>query len=155
MNEEPIENNTEFYHTDIFGAVVDIDRALDDEEKDFIGKKPLPDFNVFSFTDALADKNKKVAWILFQKGLMGGLSAEELFFKATWIVRTMLIASKTNDYSETEMKEYPYKKAKQALKNWKPGELEALSEKLVVGYHEARRGNGEVETMLERVILGL
>lgn len=30
-----------------------------------------------------------------------------------------------------------------------------LSERLVVGYHEARRGKGEIETLIEKTILSL
>ena len=143
----------EFYHQDIFGTIVDVNRAVEDEESDLVGKKSLPDFNVFAFTDALAERNKKQAWILFQKALLAGVSAEEMFFKAVWIVRTMLLASRTKDFTETDMKVFPYNKAKRSLKNWKAGELESLSEKFVIGYHEARRGNAEIETMLEKILL--
>ncbi len=145
----------EFYHKDIFGTVVDVNLGVvDEEEKPLIDKKGK-EFNIFALTDALGGRNKKEAWILYQKALAAGVSAEEVFFKLVWQVKSMLIASKTKTVGETDMKPFPYNKAKSFLKNFKPGELEKLSEDLVTGYILARRGKGEVETSVEKLLLGL
>ena len=69
----------EFYHKDIFGAVVDINpSALEDIEKMPLDKKGN-EFNIFSLTDAVGARNKKEAWVLYQKALLAGVSAEEIF----------------------------------------------------------------------------
>lgn len=145
----------EFYHKDIFGEVVDINLGeVDEDEKPLVDKKGR-EFNIFALTDALGARNKKEAWTTYQKALAAGLSAEEIFFKIFWQVKSMLLASKTKNVSETDMKAFPYSRAKSFLKNFKPGELEKLSEDLVIGYHQARRGEGEMETLVEKIILDL
>jgi len=145
----------EFYHKDIFGTVVDVNLGeVLEEDKPLLDKKG-GEFNIFGLTDALGARDKKHAWILYQKALSAGLSAEEVFFKLFWQVKSMLIASRTKSVSETDMKPFPYSKAKSFLKNFKSGELEKLSENLVTGYYQARRGEGEIETLVEKMLLKL
>ena len=150
----------EFYHKDIFGSVVDISLSdgeridLDADSQGLIlGSRQ--EFNIFALTDALGARQRREAWILYQKALGAGLSAEEIFFKIVWQVKSMLIASRTRNVGETDMKVFPYNKAKGFLKNFKSGELEKLSESLAVGYHRARRGEVEIETLVEKLLLGL
>ncbi len=143
-----------FFHKNIFGEVVDFDFAPPENKAEEV-KAWRSDFNVFSLTDALGSRDKKQAWSLYQKALASGLSAEEIFWKIFWIVKSMMIALKTKSYSETEMKEFPYKKAKQYANNFSKDELEKLSEILVVGYHNARRGIGEIDSLIEKLLLGL
>ena len=146
----------EFYHKDIFGVVVDINlgEVEEDEEKLPLDKKGR-EFNIFAFTDALGARDKKRTWILYQQALAAGLSAEEIFFKVMWQLKTMMVASKTKSAEEADMKAFPYSKAKSFLKNFKPAELEKLSEHLIIGYQKAHRGEGEVETLIEKMLLGL
>ena len=145
----------EFYHKDIFGNVVDINFGeVEEEERPLVDKKGR-EFNIFALTDAIGARDKKRAWILYQEALGAGLSAEEIFFKIVWQVKTLLLASKTKSLLETDMKPFSYSKAKSYLKNFKPNELEKLSEDLVVGYHRARQGKGELETFVEKILLGL
>lgn len=152
----------EFYHKNIFGDVVDVDLGLAGGERSDLNTDSQgltlggrTDFNVFTFTDAVGAKQKKQAWILFRKALSVGVSAEEIFYKLVWQIKSMLIASKIKSAEEADMKTFPYNKAKGFLKNFKPDELEALSEKLVVGYHSVRRGEGEMETFVEKTLLSL
>ncbi len=144
----------EFYHKDIFGSVVDLDLQRDEEEFS-IGPKARNEFNIWALTDAIAERKKKDAWVLYQKALASGMVAEEIFWKLVWVVKSLLIAQRTKNYTETDMKEYPYKKAKANLKNFKEGELEELSEKLVLGLHNARRGEGDIGGLVEKMLLSL
>jgi hypothetical protein len=143
---------TDIQH-DIFGGQVEVNR--EEETKEISLGKKWGEFNIFALTDAVGARHKREAWVLYQKALASGMVAEEIFWKIAWIVKSMLLASRTADYSETDMKEFPYKKAKGYAKNFSPAELENLSESLVLGYHKARRGIGEIETLLEKVILTL
>ncbi|MFZ2048884.1 MAG: hypothetical protein WAV25_01130 [Minisyncoccia bacterium] len=145
--------NEEFYHKDIFGLVVDLD--LQAEEEFDIGPKARNEFNIWALTDAIAERKKKDAWVLYEKALASGMAAEEIFWKIVWVVKSLLIAQRTKDYTETDMKEFSYKKAKMNLKNYKPGELEKMSENLVLGLHNARRGKGEIDTLIEKTLLSL
>lgn len=139
------------YNQNLFGEKVEVER----EEEAFDFKKALPDFNIFSLTDAFASRKKKDAWILYQKALAAWISPDEVYFKLFWQTKTLLLAKKTKTAEEAEMKAYPYSKAKDALKNFKEGELEKLSEDLMIGYHRVRRGEEEMETFVERVLLSI
>ena len=147
-----LEVHSESYGTNLFGESVDTPNA---EEDEVIGPKVRGDFNIFSFTDAIGLRKKRDAWILYRKALSTGVSAEELFYKVFWQVKIMLLAGKTKSPTEAGMKPFPYNKARGFLKNFKSGELEALSFSLVSGYHQVRRGEGETETLLEKMLLSL
>ena len=150
----------EFYHKNIFGNVVDLNLTGEERSDLNTDSKGLalgsrPEFNIFTFTDAVGSRQKRRAWILYRKALSVGISAEEIFYKLVWQIKSMLIASKTKNVGETDMKTFPYNKAKSFLKNFKPDELEALSEGLVVGYSLIRRGEGEMEMFVEKILLSL
>lgn len=118
-----------------------------------VEKKPY--FNPFSITDAIASRDKRNAWILYEKALMSGQVADEIFWRVTWQIKTLLLAKNTKSATEADLKPFVYTKAKSALKSWNGNELEELSEKLVLGYQLARRGEGEIETLLEKILLKL
>ena len=144
----------EFYHKDIFGTVVDVRLGVEEESEAVLDEKGR-EFNAFSITDAFGVKDKKKAWILYQKAMLEGVSSEEIFFKLVWQVKSMLLASRTKDAREADMKEFPYNKSKKFLKNFNKEELEQISSDLVTGYHQVRRGKGDMETFVERVLLSL
>ena len=146
-------NDEEFYHKDIFGTVVDI--SLNEKEEEDIGPKSKSDFNIFVLTNALGARRKREAWVLYQQALSKGVTPEEIFWKLAWQVKTLLLASRTKTAEEADMKVFPYNKAKSSLRNWKTGELENLSENLVVGYHKIRLGEEEMETLIEKILLSL
>jgi len=148
---EPVEIHPEMYSANLFGEKV----VIKEEEEYLIGPKARGEFNIFSLTDAIGARRKRDAWVLYQKALAAGMVPEEVFYKLVWQVRTMLVAKKTKGAEEADMKPFPYNKAKGFLRNFKDGELEKFSENLVLGYHVARRGKGEIETLVERTLLRL
>lgn len=124
-----------------------------EEINEKVGKKES--FNIFTFGDAVGERNKKNAWILYQKGIFSGLVPEQLFWIVVGQVRNMLTVIKIKSAAESGLHPFVYGKAKGFLKNYKEKELIDLSERLVIGYHNARRGEGEIETLLEKTLLGL
>ncbi len=149
---EPVEIHPEMYSADLFGNAVSVPKAKEDE---LIGPKARAEFNIFALTDAIGARKKRDAWVLYMKALAAGMAPEEVFYKLVWQSKTMLVAQNTKSVTETEMKPYPYQKAKEFLRNFKPGEVEKMSEDLVLGYHAARRGEGEIETLVEKTLLRL
>lgn len=158
---EPVEIHPEAYATDLFGAspkeiassfTLSMGAPTASES---LSAAPSSQFNIFSLTDAIGARQKRDAWVLYHKALASGMVPEEVFYKLVWQVKTLLTAQKTKNVAETEMKPFPYNKAKGYLKNFKPGELEKLSAELVGGYHRVRRGEGEMETLVERFLLKL
>lgn len=144
----------EFYKDNLFGERVDIG-FLEEEEEGKESPKWESGFNIFALTDAISARDKRNAWVIYEKALASGMVADEIFWRVMWGVKTLLLAEKCKSAEEADLKPFVYSKAKASLKNWKREELEDLSERLVVGYHEARRGVGEIETMIEKILLNL
>lgn len=149
--------NGEFYHRDIFGTVVDVDLAAGEEISEEVKgvSSEKGEFNTFALTDAVGERRKKDAWVLYQKALASGLVPEQVFYKLMWLLKTMLLAERSSSAEEVKLNPFVYRKSKGFLKNFKPGEVENLSQELVEGYHRARRGEGEIETMVEKIILNI
>lgn len=158
-NIEPVEMHSENYAANLFGEKTPSASSISPLAG---GNPPLTrggqggvGFNIFSLTDAIGARKKREAWMFYQKALASGMSAEEIFYKIFWQVKTMLLASRTKNAGEADMKDFPYNKAKSFLKNFSTHELQGLSANLVIGYHEIRRGKEEMETFIEKFVLGL
>ncbi len=145
----------EFYHKDIFGTVVDANFGEDTEEKAPISSKKGKFFPDFAFTDAISARNKKEAWIEYQREMASGLVAEQLFWSVAKQVRNLILAKRTKTAAEADLNPFVYKKLKSGSEKYSQEELVQMSEDLVVGYHNARRGIGEIETLLEKFLLSL
>lgn len=143
----------EYYKANLFGEVVDVGLKNDDEEEE-VGEKEDRRFNVFLLTDAIGARDKRQAWILYRQAIANGLVAEEIYWRVVWEIKTLLISAKTSA-EESGLNPFVYKKAKAFLKNWKIEELEKASRELVVGFHNSRRGQGEIETLIEKFLLRL
>ncbi len=116
-----------------------------------IGEK----IDFFEFADALGRRDKRGLWVLFQEVLAEDVPAEEVHGIFFWQVKSMISAKKSQTANEAGMKPYPFQKAKEYARNYKDGELESISSKLVAMYHEAHRGNIDFYVALEKFILGL
>lgn len=109
----------------------------------------------FEFSDALGKRDKKSLWVLYQDALQEQVPAEEVHGIFFWQVKSMLLAKRCKTGEEVGMKPYPFQKAREYSRNYKEGELEDISFKLVSMYHEAHRGKIDFFVSLERFILEL
>ena len=129
------------------------------EEKKLTKKESLAlkgeKIDFFEFADALGRKDKKSLWVLFQDALEEQVPAEEIHGIFFWQVKSMLLSQKCKNPDEANMKPYPFQKAREYSRNYKDGELEKISFKLVSMYHEAHRGNEDFYIALESFILSL
>jgi len=103
--------------------------------------------------EALARKDKRSLWILLCEAKRNGLSAEEIIGTLWWQLKTMRLASLTSSAEEAGVKDYPYNKAKQSLRNFKPGELGSISFRLMNLYHEGHKGKRDIDLALEEWVL--
>ena len=101
------------------------------EEKD--NKKE--ELNIFEIANALARRNKKEIWMIYRQLIDSGKVPEEIHGVLFWKAKTMLLAD--------------------SVYNWKKEELLKFIDDLITIYHEARRGNGEIEIGVERLVLGV
>ena len=109
----------------------------------------------FEFADALGKRDKRGLWVLYQDALAEQVPAEEVHGIFFWQIKSMLLAKKCKTAEEAGMKSFPFQKSREYSRNYKDGELENLSSKLVSMYHEAHRGNLDFFIALEKFILEL
>ncbi|MFA5934752.1 MAG: hypothetical protein WC827_02620 [Candidatus Paceibacterota bacterium] len=109
----------------------------------------------FEFSDALGKRDKRELWVLYQDALAEQVPAEEVHGIFFWQVKSMLITKRCKTPEEAGMKPYPFQKAREYSRNYREGELEDISFKLVSMYHEAHRGNTDFHISLESFILSL
>lgn len=102
-----------------------------DENKVEVKETP----NAFALANAFGARSKKETWVLYRKAIDRGEAPEALQGMIFWKVKSLLISG--------------------GAYNWKKEELMKCAEDLITLYHEARRGNGELETSLESFFLRL
>jgi len=117
--------------------------------------------NIFYITDALSQKNRGQTWLLFQRALMAGLDAEEIFWKIVWQIKNLLIIKKLIPAPEKKIVEttrlHPFvvKKTLSAAKHFTEEELAKYSSELINLYHNSRRGLTDFETGIEKFLIKL
>lgn len=116
-------------------------------------------FNIFSLSDAFSAREKRRAWILYQKALLVGITGEEVFWKLVWQTKTLFLAKHSPSLPALEKatgwKFFFAKKTMQAAKNFSETELKNYSRQLVELYHNCRFGLDDFSLGVERFILRL
>jgi DNA polymerase III delta subunit len=112
-------------------------------------------FNVFALTDAFTRRDKKALWMLLMDAWKEGVSNEEIVGILFWQIKVLRLVEHTHTPEEAGQKPFVYNKAKQALRSFKKGELDALSRSLVLLYHEGHGGKADMSVALERWVLTL
>lgn len=112
-------------------------------------------FNPFQLAEALAIKDKRSLWLLLQEAKRNGSQAEELIGMLWWQLKAIRLAAATRTFEEAGMKEYPYKKAKNALRVFPLELVEEKSRTLLALYHEGHRGKRDIDIALEEWVLTL
>lgn len=113
------------------------------------------DFNLFALADALATKDKRKLWVLLQEARLAGLREEEIVGILWWQLKALRLAKLTKNAAEAGMKDFPYNKAKRALAKFTNGEVDRLSQELLVLYHEGHAGIKAIDLGLEKWALSL
>jgi DNA polymerase III delta subunit len=112
-------------------------------------------FNTFSVADALARKDKKSLWLLSQEAQLLGVKEEEIIGILWWQLKAIRLAASTSNAAEAGMKEYPYRKAKQALSKYQLADINRLSHSLLNLYHQGHKGVVDIKLALEQWVLKL
>ncbi len=111
--------------------------------------------NIFSITNGLLDKDKKTLWVSLIDFLNKGAAAEEVHGIFFWQIKNMILASRSKSSNETGLSLFVYKNALSGSRNYKTEDLQRMSGELVEMTHKVRSGEGELEVMLEKWVLGL
>jgi DNA polymerase III delta subunit len=112
-------------------------------------------FNAFALTDAFLKRDKKTLWLLLREGEREGLSDEQVIGLLFWQIKTLRLVEKTASAEEAGLKPFVYSKAKQALRNFKKGEVDELSRSLLSIYHDGHLGKQDINFALEQWVLKL
>jgi len=128
--------------------------------QEFDDSRPFPKkedkkFNVFSLTDALAARDKKKLWILFQEAKRKGSVAEEIHGILWFQIKAMMLADEGKSATDTGLNPFVFNKSKSAAKNFKPHELEDMASNFIKMYHDSHRGLHDFDIELEKFILEL
>jgi len=110
-------------------------------------------FNAFSLAEALAQKDKRKLWVLLQEAKLSGLRDEEIIGILWWQLKTIRLAKQTSSASEAGVKDFPYNKAKTALRKFEGDQIEELAESLLHLYHQSHAGLRELDLSLEEWVL--
>ncbi len=111
-------------------------------------------FNTFALADALLKRDKKSLWVLLARAKQAGVEGEAIIGILFWQLKMLRLAESTKNAEEAGVKEYPYTKAKSALRLFPKKDLLTLSEKLLTVYHDGHFG-ADLEVGLERWVLGV
>jgi hypothetical protein len=91
--------------------------------------------------------------VLLNQAQAAGSRPEEIIGILWWQLKALRLAKLTRTPDEAGMKDFPYKKAQQALRNFKEGEVDLLSHSLLELYHDAHQGKRDMSLALEEWVL--
>ena len=103
-------------------------------------EKKERDNTTFLITDAFMTKDRKGAWVNYQKAIRAGNAPEAIHGALFWQVKTVLLAKKTGGFNRF-------------AKNYTEDELDEILASLVKMYHDIRMEGGELEISLEKFLL--
>ncbi len=153
-----------FFEEEIERNLLDLFKEHGEKVQEFKLKRVIEnqkDYKPFAICDAVAEKNKSRAWVLFQKALLSGIPAEEVFYKIVWQIKNLLLIKKLvaagvkNLEKETGLHPFVIKKNLYAIKNFTEKELINYSFELLKIYHNIRRGLEEFPLGLEKFLIKL
>lgn len=157
----------EKYGADLWGIKSEIEKIAllnHNDTQSMLGyQAPVPDeVNIFHITDAFGKKDKKQAWLLYQKALLSGFPAEEVFWKLSWQVKNILLVKRMSDecgknlneiIKESKLNPFVANNCLNFSKNFETDKLISLYWSLVDIYHKVRRGKADFEIAVEKFLL--
>ena len=90
-------------------------------ERKVFKRQGKEEINLFQLCDAFAQRNKRQLWLLFQRALLLGVSAEEIFWKLWWQTKNLLLLKNLPLGRAAKSGLHPFveKKTRSFLKNFK------------------------------------
>lgn len=117
--------------------------------------KKVERFNTFALADAFGMRNKKNLWVLYMQALREGISSEEIAGILFWQIKNLMIVQKTKTIKESKLSPFVDSKARTFLKNFSEAEISLYADSIVEATAKVRQGEGEMEILLERIMLGI
>ena len=118
-------------------------------------KKEVEQFNIFALTDMFGARKRKDAWLTFQKALREGITPEMILWKLQWQLKTMILASTSENEKDAGLHPFVYQKARGFASKFENGEISEISKRLIKIYEDDRAGRRELEFGLELMLLSI
>ncbi len=119
------------------------------QQCDIVEKQKKETGAVFPYAEAIAMRDNKKAWVLFQELLRDETVAEEIHGVLWWQFKSLMHARS----GARGLSPYVQQKASRAEKLWKDNSLEKALDRLVDMYHLAHRGEIDFLVELEKFSL--
>lgn len=110
--------------------------------------------NIFNITNYLLARDKKNLWIEFQK-LKSIFAVEEIHGTLFWCFKNIALVARSKNAEETGLKPFVYSNAKRAVAKFSQEEIDEKLWNLTKILGDSRRGEGELEVLLEKWVLGV
>jgi len=124
------------------------------EVKTFEAKEQIKtEFNIFTLTDALGERDREKLWVLYQRAERAGIKSGEIFWKMVWQVKNMIVASTAKDPQSTNLKPFVFSKALKASRNFSLIELKNLANNLADLLANTYPESEEFNAGLEKIVL--
>jgi DNA polymerase III delta subunit len=117
-------------------------------------EKTLLKENIFNITNYLLARDKKNLWIEYQK-LKNSFAVEEIHGTLFWCFKNIALVSKSKTAGETGLKPFVYSNTKRAVSKFTQEEIDEKFWQLTKILGDSRRGEGELEVLLEKWVLGV
>lgn len=125
------------------------------QEINLADKEKKEAFNIFSLTDAVAERNPTRAWSLYQEALRRGVGVEEVLWKLVWQIKNLLLVKTNKNSKELKLSPFVLRKAQAGAAKFEEKELASLSGQLVSIYHDTFPGSEEMEVEIENLLIKL
>lgn len=116
-------------------------------------EKVKTEFNIFTLTEALGERDREKLWVLYQRAERAGIKSGEVFWKLVWQVKNMIVASTAKDPQSTNLKPFVFSKALKASRNFSLSELKNLANNLANLLASTYPESEEFNAGLEKIVL--
>lgn len=127
------------------------------EIQTFTLKKPEENINTFALGDAVMVKDKKSAWVEFEKSRRRGEKMEAIHGMLFWVFKTLTEVATLSkaEVLAAGIKNYTYSRGVLGMQKYHKEEVYRYFDELKDMYHRAHRGECDLEYSLEQFLLKL
>lgn len=110
--------------------------------------------NIFGIANYLQARDKKNLWIEYQR-LRQHFVPEEIHGTLFWAFKNIALVAASKDAASSGLKPFVYSNTKKALDKYSPEEIKDRLWSLTKILGDSRRGEGELDVLLEKWVLSL
>ncbi len=113
------------------------------------------EFNIFALGDALGARDPMRSWAIYRQAVDLGNEVEAIVGTLFWQVKSIIVAADAPSAAASGLSPFVFSKSKKYAGNYSKKELSALLGELITIYHDGHRGVTDMETAIEKLLLGL